>query len=160
MITIDLELVGDPREKISKIEGFVDKRLQDIVDAAASLAVQIYQENAPFKTGEFQSSIGTVEHGHHFVTIGPNEAEQLLGKWLVGGVAPHPIFPLSARALRFEKGGEIIFRKFVMHTGISPMDFKRITVEQLLDVLRNLPEITNLNVSESGEPTAEPIGAL
>lgn len=40
------------------------------------------------------------------------------------------------------------------------MDFKRITVEQLLDVLRNLPEITNLNVSESGEPTAEPIGAL
>ncbi|MDP2364511.1 MAG: hypothetical protein Q8M94_12180 [Ignavibacteria bacterium] len=60
------------------------------------------------------------------------------GLYVREGTAPHVIVPKRARALRFEIGGKVLFRKLVHHPGTKANPYHRRVLARLRPEVQNL----------------------
>lgn len=70
--------------------------------------------------------------------ISPDGKEKEV-EWLEFGTPDHVILP-HGEALRFEKGGEVVFAKRVYHPGTKPLGFVRVTQDDLDKSAKELGE--------------------
>jgi len=79
--------------------------------------VEYAQSIAPHKTGAYAQSIFYEKRGPLSFIFGSRSPHAAPIEY---GSMPHFILPRTARALRFEADGEIVFAKYVMHPGTAP----------------------------------------
>ena len=60
------------------------------------------------------------------------ESGKFYGYWVREGTPPHDIYPKTAKALRFEMDGQIIFAKHVRHPGSKANPYHRRVFQRLL----------------------------
>jgi hypothetical protein len=102
------------REKLSVTPMWV---LQ-IINRATEVAYEEAVKGAPEKTGELKSSIKIAYKGK---TMGKVVATAKHAGSIDLGARPHVI--IGNPLLRFEKGGQILFRRYVEHPGIKGVHF-------------------------------------
>lgn len=97
-------------------EGLLEDR-REMVRALGRRYVEIAREEAPERTGKFKKSLifRTFIKGQ---AVGFSAySAQPLGTYIVEGTQAHIIRAKKARALRFQVGGEWVFRRAVHHPG-------------------------------------------
>lgn len=104
----DAELLAARRQEMRVLAGLT----RDRVAAAAPRRTGGYANRIRYRTFERGGAIG-------FTLSAP----QPLTGWITGGTRPHTITTRQAQALRFEAGGEVIYRRLVNHPGTRPNPF-------------------------------------
>jgi hypothetical protein len=102
------------REKLSVTPIWIMQIINRVTEVAYEEAVK----GAPEKTGELKSSIKIAYKGK---TMGKVVATAPHAASLEMGARPHVI--TGNPLLRFEKGGQILFRRYVEHPGIKGVHF-------------------------------------
>ena len=103
--------------------GLLESRREEVQHLRGRM-VDLMQEEAPKKTGEFARNI----RGRVFVQgdkIGfTTSSPQPLGQFIVGGTKAHVIRPRGqGYPLRWESGGQVYFAYRVNHPGTRPNDY-------------------------------------
>jgi hypothetical protein len=85
------------------------------------MLLEAVRDKAPRRTGQYADSLTATQQvegrGVTIRIMGPNP----LSTWITAGTRPHEIYPVNAKALRFElAGGGIVFAKHVSHPGTQP----------------------------------------
>ena len=129
-VTIEISRRGLSIESVGQL---MPQLKSDLVEFLADDGLVIMQQEAPRgKTDKLWRSIHK--------TVGPDGAtvkpEVDYAIYVEKGTRPHMIFPVRARALRFEIGGKIIFSAYVKHPGTQPNPFMARTATA---VRRNIP---------------------
>ena len=100
--------------------------LRRFVNNVGDFAFTEMKIRAPFKTGKMRSSVKKRVSGLE-VRIGPTVPYAI---HVEEGTAPHDIYPVNARALRFVVAGQVVFAMHVRHPGTKPQPFVRETLEE------------------------------
>jgi HK97 gp10 family phage protein len=112
----------------------VHTKLEQVCAEIAEYARSI----APVKSGEYRDSIGYRSEGEMRFTIFAGAKHAAVVEF---GSAPHFILPRTARVLRFEVDGEIVFAKYVMHPGTAPQFIihraKKENMEKIVQAVRD-----------------------
>lgn len=136
---ISASLFGD-RELVARIAGMADTVKPDIDRTMMRLGFQL-QANVQrdyltgqvlkVRTGRLRSSItqGAKDSRSHFEST-PTSATAVVGTnvsygkvWEITGRPATTIVPIKAKALRFEIGGEVLFRKSVRQPAMPPRPY-------------------------------------
>jgi hypothetical protein len=123
-----------------------DSRLRSIEEQMLSRILAVIEANVkrrtPVKTGNLRRTITSrVERPGVRGVVGTNAS---YARPVHEGSRPHTIRPRRARVLRFKKGGETIFARFVRHPGTRGQPF-------LLDGLAASRDTIQDILSESGQ---------
>ena len=122
-----LQLAGELLELRKNVVSKLEKAQKDTAEVICADVKHL----APRDTGEYAesikvsdtkttaSNIETEVYTDCTVTSKGSGQSYNLGYLLENGYAPHYIFPVDAKALRFEVGGEVVFAKKVFHPGFS-----------------------------------------
>ena len=110
---------------IQKLRDFTNQADQVIDEALLSSVnknvVVVAKVPAPKRTGALVASISVIPGGEPMQVI--LQAEKYYAPFLEYGTHPHIITANSAKALRFQKGNQIIFATSVHHPGIPEGKF-------------------------------------
>lgn len=111
-------------------------------EQGSQMAVEEMRGQVPIRSGFLRESIT-----RHFTPVGFSVYPTASYAGFVDrGTGPHEIFPVSAKALRFETaGGGVVFARRVMHPGSAGRFFVQRTAEalrgRLAELLRTLTEV-------------------
>jgi len=100
--------------------------LRRFVNNVGDFAFTEMKIRAPFKSGKMRRSIRKTVLGLE-VKIGPTVPYAV---FVEEGTVAHDIYPVNARALRFEVAGKVVFAMHVRHPGTKPQPFVRETLEE------------------------------
>lgn len=107
---------------LADLEDAIRARVAEIVDNAARVTMEATRDAAPLgKSGDLRDSHGVdppVDSGN--VASADLYADAPYAGFVAEGTRPHQIVPVSAKALRFEVGGDVVFAARVNHPGTAP----------------------------------------
>ena len=103
----------------------MDRTMRRLVDET----VAEYQRLAPRRTGRLATSLWTTSPRWGRWIIRVNAPYSAIVEF---GSRPHMIYPRHARALRFERGGQVIFASRVRHPGTRGLYVAKRAIEAAL----------------------------
>ncbi len=130
-VTLDFQQVDEILRRADVFYSWFEPKF--LQGAARDIAQRI-REKAPVKTGFLRRSV-TIRYGTGYVEVGPT-AEY--APFVEYGTSPHIIRPKFKKALRFEKGGKVIFAKLVHHPGFPGRFFVRSAYEEFQENAESL----------------------
>lgn len=106
---------------VTDLEQAIRDRAVEIVTAAADATAQATADAAPVVTGALAAAHRIESVSDTGTTISAElVADTDYAQYVAEGTQPHVIVPRSARVLRFEVGGEVVFATRVNHPGNAP----------------------------------------
>ena len=131
-VTLDSQQVD---ELLRRADIFYDWFEPKFLQGAARDIAQRIREKAPVRTGFLRRSVTIRYMPGGYVEVGPTA---VYAPFVEYGVSPHIIRPKFRKALRFEKGGKVIFTKLVHHPGFPGRFFVRSAYEEFLENAESL----------------------
>ena len=112
----------------------VSVRLEAVCQEVADYARQI----APRRTGQYAASITVEQEGPLRFAIRAGAPYAAIIEY---GSMPHFIFPRTAKVLRFEVDGDVVFTKWVHHPGTPPLMIihtaKKDNLSKIMEAIRD-----------------------
>lgn len=110
---------------LARVQADMLASVRQVLGQLAALAAAHARATTTFKdkTGALRKSIRRDFKGQwsHFVKVGGKDAPY--AQWIEAGSRAHEIKARRARFLRFEQGGQVVFRKRVFHPGTKAARF-------------------------------------
>ena len=131
MLTVEINVKG-----IEEISEEIKRKIERFTDLLLKHTVERLTDKIPVRTGRMRESVYVEQHASGFkVGIGAPYAV-----FVEYGTAPHMIYPVHAKALRFEVGGEIVFAKSVFHPGTQAQWIIHRTTNEIIQDIEMLWE--------------------
>jgi hypothetical protein len=134
---IRVEVVGSDRVAMKiRVAGqqLSGPLMRDLLGQSGEKGAGILAGYIPQRSGKTRQAVTYSLMGDE-VDVGLGQTDPPgLGKWLFGGTKPHPI---TGSPLRFQSGGEDVYRPRVRHPGTKPIDVSAASVaaEQAVEYL-------------------------
>lgn len=117
-------------DRIAKLQQLAAHGIYESMGRLAQDAGGIYEQYlkmaAPVRTGALRDSIHYVQRGAGSGRISLEYQMLEYGRYVIEGTAPHDIYPVNGRALRFYgSDGSLVFAKVVHHPGTRANDFPK-----------------------------------
>ena len=155
MTQIHIETRGFDRveRNYSKSKIIVFGALNRSLRRIGTVLVPALKRNTPVRSGKLRNSTrfqikGTRDDQALDVRQGARTEKGVIYRpFVTGGTRPHEIRPVTAKALRFNVGGRVVFAKKVNHPGTKPNPFHVKTLNEELPVIQSILDEEGVSVT-------------